>query len=353
MARCRALTFSALLLLGAVSIAGAAVGGTSNPDISAIGQLVANRTDDASSDHCGSTVLSLGETELVLDSYLNPYARGFFVFSIGDDGLETEEAYITIFKGLPGGVALKGGKYRLGFGKLNPAHPHTYPFIEPPRVIAAMLPGEDGFNDVAAEVSVLLPTPGSWASILSADAIGGSTFHPDETASKPGWVARWSNSFLAAGDTPVEIGVSAAGGTTDVQRAMRTFVVGADAKTKLALASQTQLILQAEYLVNDGRVLADSSSGRAVTETRRGFYAFADMRYRQRYEAGVIYDRFEPRGGGAEEEAIKCFLGYSLLEETTVFRLAYEAYMPGGASTVQTITLQALFSMGPHKAHQF
>ena len=61
MARCRALAFSTLLLLGAVSIAGAAVGGTSNPDISAIGQLVANRTDDASSDHCGSTVLGPGD----------------------------------------------------------------------------------------------------------------------------------------------------------------------------------------------------------------------------------------------------------------------------------------------------
>jgi hypothetical protein len=137
--------------------------GVTNPDISVIGQIISQKNDNAASENANTATLHLGETELVCDAWLNPYARGFFVFAIGTDGLATEEAYIAIIKGLPGTLNLKGGQYRVGFGKLNPVHPHAYPFIEAPRVLSAMLPGgEDGFNDVGAQASVLLPSAGSW-----------------------------------------------------------------------------------------------------------------------------------------------------------------------------------------------
>ena len=124
--------------------------GVVNPDISVIGQLIYKYHDEKGVEGARKPSLDLGETELVFDSYLNPYAKGTFVFSVGNEGLGTEEAYIDVIKGLPDGLALRGGKYRLGFGKLNPVHPHVYPFIEAPRVMAAMLPGEDGLNDVGA-----------------------------------------------------------------------------------------------------------------------------------------------------------------------------------------------------------
>jgi hypothetical protein len=48
------------------------------------------------------------------------------------------------------------------------------------------------------------------------------------------------------------------------------------------------------------------------------------------------------------------------MEETTAFRLDYRRIQPGrGASAtsdpdaIQQLTLRAIFSMGPHKAHQF
>ena len=46
----------------------------------------------------------MGETEIQCDTYLNPYAKGVFVFSIdtssGASVFSVEEAYMTIFKGL-------------------------------------------------------------------------------------------------------------------------------------------------------------------------------------------------------------------------------------------------------------
>jgi hypothetical protein len=53
------------------------------------------------------------------------------------------------------------------------------------------------------------------------------------------------------------------------------------------------------------------------------------------------------------DSAVKYFVGYSLLEETTLFRLAYEQFMPEGSDVVNTVTFQVVFSIGPHKAHQF
>src|SRR3989339_44775 len=109
--------------------------GITNPDISVIGQLISKYHDDKTAQDAHRPTLDLGETELVFDSNLNPYAKGFIVFTVGDgEGLKTEEAYMDVLKGLPDGLALRGGKYRIGFGKLNPVHPHTYPFIDTPRV---------------------------------------------------------------------------------------------------------------------------------------------------------------------------------------------------------------------------
>jgi len=55
------------------------------------------------------------------------------------------------------------------------------------------------------------------------------------------------------------------------------------------------------------------------------------------------------------------FAGLSLMEETTAFRLDWKRLersgpLPPGvtsADPVQQLTLRVIFSMGPHKAHQF
>ena len=47
------------------------------------------------------------------------------------------------------------------------------------------------------------------------------------------------------------------------------------------------------------------------------------------------------------------------MEETTAFRIGWERLMPGAAAgdetpdAVNTFTLRVVWSMGPHKAHQF
>lgn len=326
--------------------------GVVNPDISAIGQVMYKWHDDSSASGAHRPTLDLGEAELVFDGYLNPYAKGAFVFTAGEDGAAVEEAYVDVIKGLPDGLALRGGKYRVGFGKLNPLHPHAYPFIEAPRVMAAMLPGEDGFNDVGTRASYLLPLP--WASELSADFLNGKSFHPDETDPAAGWAARWSNSLLLGDVAPLDIGLSAAGGANNVQWGRHTAVYGADVKTKLPLPGQRALTLQGEYFYNDSTVVVDTTTGSSARDGRRGFYAFADLKLSQRWNAGLIYDQYNPRENPSfTNNAVKAFAGFSLLEETTLLRLTAERFKPENSPAVHTVMLQVLFSIGPHKAHQF
>ncbi|MFA6435458.1 MAG: hypothetical protein WCW52_12270 [Elusimicrobiales bacterium] len=344
-----------LLFLFSLIIPDGLCAGVINPDISVIGQLIFKYHDDKTVQDAYRPTLDLGETELVFDSYLNPYAKGFFVFTVGnDEGLRTEEAYIDVLKGLPDGLALRGGKYRLGFGKLNPVHPHAYPFIDAPRVMSSMLPGEDGFNDVGAHASYLLPTFGSWASDISADFLKGASFHPDEPESRAGWVSRWGNSVLLNDTVPLDIGVSATQGANNVQWKAKTGVYGADIKTKISFSSLTSLTLQGEYLYNNSEVVIDTTTGDSNRIRRQGFYAFADLKFWQRYNAGIIYDQYQPiEDKSLINRAIKGFIGFSLLEETTLLRLSYEHFKPENSPAVHTAMFQVLFSMGPHKAHKF
>ncbi len=343
-----ALILSSMALLCAAPLRA----GVANPDISVIGQLLYKYHDDRTAEGARRPTLDLGETELVFDASLNPYAKGTFVFTAGEDGAGVEEAYLDVIKGLPDGLALRGGKYRQGFGKLNPVHPHAYPFIEAPRVLAAMLPGEDGFNDVGTRVSYFLPV--GWASELSADFLKGGAFHPDETKPAAGGAAHWNNSLVLGETVPLDIGFSAAQGKNSVQWGKRTAVYGADIKTKIPLTNFTNLTLQGEYFYNHSDVVVDTTTGVSRRMGRQGFYAFADLKFAQRWNAGVIYDQYASAGNEHRtDRAVKVFAGFSLLEETTLLRLSAEHFKPENSPAVRTMMLQVLFSMGPHKAHQF
>lgn len=326
-----------------------------NPDISVIGQFYSKYTNDTQDVNHDKTTMNMGETELVCESNLNPYAKGTFVFSISnDEGFQTEEAYITIFNGLPDGLALKAGKYRIGFGKLNPEHPHAYPFMEAPRVMSAMLPGEESFNDTAAQASYMLPFTDKVASVVSFDVLNGSSFHPEEDKYSSAWVARWSNSFLIKDITPFEIGFSFTQGVNNVEWDKKTTVFGADAKTKLKLSKTSTLTLQGEYFYNDSDILVSESTGESINSKRSGFYTFANFAFLQRWNAGIIYDQYQnPEDKELTDRTAKVFAGYSLLEETTVLRLAYEKFTPQDGEISDTVSFQLVFMMGPHKAHKF
>jgi len=333
-------------------------GGVTNPDISAIGQVIGKYTDDSSSGLAKKPTLELGEVELMLDAALNPYVNGAFVFSLSQESFEIEEAYASVIRGLPWNIGLKAGKYRLGFGRLNLAHPHAYPFISTPRVmdpsIAKLLPGSESFNDIAVQASSLIPVGDNYSLLISGDVLQGNSFHPDTVLNTAdfGWLARIDNSFLVADNVPTSIGFSFTRGTSNPAKNTKDFVVGTDVKTKLTLSPTIVMAVQGEYIYK----FADKADSLQVisSDHRGGFYGFVDAHFQNHYNAGILYEQYQsPVNAGNIDRGIKPFIGFNLLEESTILRFAYEYFMPHQGAATNSVELQFLYSMGPHKAHLF
>lgn len=373
---------AAVALLAAVALVPAASAGVVNPDVSLIGQPTARWTDDPFSPGRRRWVLDAGETELMLDAPLNPYARGAAVFSFAGNGVSVEEAYFLLERGLPAGLALKGGRYRAGFGKLNPSHPHAWPFADRPRVLAAYLPGAESFAETGVQLSEQVALPHDVALTLAGDWLQGDSFRvmrdttalaagdPLRTAAgdradepRPAALGR-ASAFVPIGDrSGLELGTSWTQGTNNVAAATRTTVWGADAKLKYWTGASAYVLAQAEYLALD-RENASWDAARAAYASASarpgGGYAFVDWNFDARHDAGAWAERYQdPGAGGAAASGFGVFAGLALMEETTSFRIGWDRHAPAhtagapASGAVQTITLRVLYSMGPHKAHQF
>jgi hypothetical protein len=372
-------------LIAVAALAPSARAGVVNPDISLIGQPFVRWTDAAGDPARKRFVLDPGETELAIDAPLNPYARGAAVFSFADGAVDVEEAYFQMLRGLPAGLALKGGKYRAGFGKLNPAHPHAYPFADRPHVLAAFLPGAEAFNETGLQLSEQLALPHDIALTASADWLQGDSFRRDRDTTgsaandpqrgaaagtgdralepRAAGLGRLS-AFVPIGDrSGLELGSSYTQGTNNVAAATRTAVFGTDAKLKYWTGANSYLLIQTEFLALNredagwNAIAADYAKSKINTT---GGYAFLDWNFSPRYDAGVSFETYQdPAAGDATASAFGAFAGLALMEETTSFRLGWERFAPAHATgtpapdAVNTVTVRVLYSMGPHKAHQF
>ncbi len=358
-----------LALAAAVAIAGVV-----NPDISVIGQPFITFTNDPAAADRKRPRIDIGETEIVFDAPLNPYAHGNFTMSLGTGGLELEEGYFTLVRGLPAGLALKGGQYRTAFGHLNPTHPHALPFAERFGVLAAYLPGDEALIERGVSLSRRVPVAGDFSLDVSADWLQGDTFRiarlpsgdagdplalgGDDAAgeSRPAYNGRVSGFALAGDQSGIEFGVSATGGTNNVAAGARTRVFGVDAKAKLWTSPRACLVLQGEALHLDRDVAAwDPATGYETSVvTPTGGYIFADFNWATRYDAGASYEAFQrPTLGEERDQSIGAYAGLALLEESTVFRGEWRRTVPDGGDSFDTYTLRVIYSMGPHKAHQF
>ncbi len=329
--------------------------GVSNPDLRAIGQAFGTYTDNTLAEAHKKFALTLGETEIDLNAALNPYFIGAFVLAIdGDGGIEMEEAYASMLRGLPLNLAIKVGKYRLNFGKLNQVHPHAYPFIRTPRVlapeVARLLPGVESFNDIAAEISSLIPVFGNWATTPSADFLEGRSFHPDEAAIAHGWLSHISNTF-STGHALFDIGVSITQGINNVETNSKTTVLGFDAKMEIIASSVNTLTIGSELLYKNANIT--DTAGQISGDKRYGFYAYINNQFYSRFNAGLLYEQYENQDKhNSTDRSVKPFAGIAIFEESTVLRASYEYFISGDNLKTSTVEVQLLFSMGPHKEHQ-
>ncbi len=363
------------LAAAALAAPGPARAQNANPDISLIGDMRAfvTRQKDSDDPKNGKLQLNLESVEFALGGYLNPYVRGDVFAAYTDaEGFTIEEAFATVLRGLPAGLQVRAGRFRTDFGKLNLLHPHAYSFLDTPLAHRLYL-GEEGMMDTGVNVNAAFPvgnlvvTPsvnllkGDFAKHVLDTPDGETAIDRDPTLQTKLATSERLSVFVPTGDyAGFEAGVNALQGALDSaphpERTVR--LIGADLKYRWAPDKYRSLTVQGEWIRSTREVpLAGEFDVAPLGKvTASGFYAFADYRFKGRWNAGAIVERAgSPVDASLTYRRAGAFVGFAVMEETTLFRLLVRRTDSNAVDDrpVNEAVLQMIFSLGPHKAHWF
>lgn len=348
-------------------------------DVSIIGDSLANVTWPEKSIDTGragspfaenefADRISLREVEFGLQGVLDPYARADFFFSSEDGGAPTiEEGYITWLY-LPFGLQAKAGIFRTNFGKMNRTHRPEIAQMDYPRPIKNFL-GEEGQSEPGISISKMLPNPWDIYSELI-----GEILTPSEDGAKGRdqiYLAHLKNFFAVTDSSSIELGlsfqtrdISDTDDATVTKRNFRQTMEGIDLTFKWRPPGRRlykSFTWQTEFFASQRE--AGSFDDNGITEDVKdinslGFYTFGEYQLTRRLFAGVRFDYSQfPTNDKDSEWAITPYLTF-WQSEFTRLRLEY-SHSERNSVTMpveegdNSLTLQATFSLGSHRPHQF
>jgi hypothetical protein len=371
-----------------------------NPDISLIGTFNTTTNLTPGLPEKGKINFEMPEMELFVDGYLNPYAKAAGNISYEGGEFSVEELYADIVRGLPLDTQIKAGKYLVGFGQLNIVHPHAWSFVGRP-LFHQVYFSHDGFNDIGFNFSFILPTSSFYSNldlgIFKGDAIGGSEITDPTQESivnhrgrSPIFVGRLGTFFSISDYSNLGVGLNGSygvhakmdidpmGDTTAalMNKSLTYTYIGLDFKYKYRPDDYTVLTIQGESILNhrdvmrDGNIGSNSPIQNIQSINTYGAFLYIDYLFDKMYSFGAKYDYTngivddEPAYNTLSNDdqnstqGLTAWFGFYPIEHTLAFRLNVEHlfyhYDDGTSRDSSTlITLQMMFSLGPHKAHPF
>lgn len=342
-----------------------------NPDLSVIGDMryAYRNTAYQNLENAAATAFTFEELEVGINGYLNPYARAdFFIAMHGITGpVELEEGYASIVRGIP--VTLRAGKYFVDFGKLNAEHLHLYSWIQFPQWILNNFNGEENGSALGFQVKRLQGV-GDTALTLSINGFSSAVMFDRETQEAPeeskhgaeeptrvGWSGRLSMFRELTQFQWMEIGVSGMWGVPNVERGLEARLANIDATYKWQPSVYKGVKWRAEgvWTRRDVGVLLPDSSETVERVDSYGAFSSLEIRFRQRWDFGGYYDYAQNVFiDDIDSKAFGLWFGFNMVEETirmsVVWRNESGYFIDGDANK---ITLQVLWSLGPHKPHIF
>lgn len=327
-----------------------------NPDISVIGNFL-GKTGQANPYEFGPDdtrpPLSLDESEMALQAFVDPYAKANFFLSLTHEGIEVEEGYAQ-FVTLPYGLTAKVGKIKSMFGKDNTWHTHVRPWADQPLVIHNFF-GDEGLADEGISVSKAFSNPwnvflegtgevfsGNVGSVFQRRSINDLFYNAHLKAFRD--ITESSN---------LEVGTSFARGTLPDGRGGHNQFAGID------VTYRWRPLMQGLYRSFIGRMEAIVNDRGDSAHRLMGFYASADRQLAQRWYTGLRID--------ASDRAVQGPL--SVLRVTDRGAAATITFWPSEFSqirgqlrrirygdarrTVNEFLMQLQFAIGAHGAHTF
>lgn len=326
-----------------------------NPDIGMIGNFVTVAGRSLGTESVAPLpFMSLQESELSVQSVVDPFARADFFLAIGEEGIEVEEGFVT-FPSLPGGLLVKAGRMRANFGRLNAFHNHSLPWIDRPLVMFNLLGGETddpdtGLKDAGISVGRLIPAGGLFLE-ATAELFRGDSGRLFQAGGR-GDVAV-TGRLRGYGDVTesanVEAGVSFARGHNDSGPGFVTRLLGADLTFRWrplqraiyrSFAARTELVWS--------RREQSSVAQRAV-----GGFVSGDVQFARRWLAGGRVDWSDRASAARLRDSGASVVLTFRPSEFNQLRAQYRRSRFAEVGDTSELLFQALFTIGAHGAHPF
>jgi hypothetical protein len=332
-----------------------------NPDISVIGDFIGaagGNTAPALATLQPFPSLQMHESELGLQAIIDPYARGDFFISFGEEGVNLEEGFIT-FTALPGNFVAKVGKMRAAFGKVNMMHNHVLPWIDRPIVSTNLVGGEDGIDDAGVSVEHILPAPKGLFLDLTGQVFrgdSGDVFHAS-TRSDVSTVDHLRAYKDITESTNLDIGFSYSrghsadrvGSIIPLTGDFITNLYGVDATVRwkpLRRSIYHSFVARSEFIWSQRQQLP--SAQRAF-----GFYTSAEYQLGRRWFLGGRYDRSDrAQFANLTDKGGSVVLTYWPSEFSQI-RGQYRFTKYAENIDANELLMQVIFSLGAHGAHPF
>ncbi len=327
--------------------------------------------------------LSLAETELTMSANVDDKFTAMLnvplVIEDGETAVEIEEAWVETL-GLPGGLALRMGRFFSGIGYLNDRHFHSWDFADQPLPYQAFLGNQ--FLDDGLRLRWLAPT--DFYLEISGEVLRGDRY-PAGGAANSG-VGATTLSATTGGDIGFshswQFGLSWLGadaeerasgsedepllfsGDSDLYIADFTWKWAPDGNSR-----QRNFTFQAEYLWRDeaGAYTLPDGNGGPWNSDQDGWYAQAVFQPFPRWRFGARIDQLSGDDPGAAWIGTPLYPSgsdprrYSLMVDWSNsefsrlrFQYTYDSAVDSADSgTDNQFGLQYIFSIGAHGAHTF
>jgi hypothetical protein len=322
-----------------------------NPDMSMIGDFIAGVGHNPISP---TPSLQMHESELGVQAIIDPYARGDFFLSFGEEGVNLEEGYITL-TALPAGFVAKVGKFRGAFGKVNTLHNHVLPWVDRPLVNNNLVGGEDGLDDAGISVQRILPAPKG----IFLEATG-QVFRGDSGDQQhPLFQATTKDDVSALGhlrafkditeSTNLDLGASYSQGHNSAGANFLTRLYGIDATVRwkpLRRSIYHSFVGRGEFIWSQRQQLP-------FEQRAFGFYTSGDYQLGRRWFVGGRFDRSgEAENASLIDKGVSAVLTYWPSEFSQI-RGQYRFTRYPGNIDAHELFMQVQFSLGAHGAHPF
>jgi hypothetical protein len=328
-----------------------------NPDVSVIGDFVGAVGGNSAPSLASLQPfpsLQMHESELGLQAIIDPYARGDFFISFGEEGVNLEEGYIT-FTALPAGFVAKVGKMRSVFGKVNLMHNHVLPWVDRPLVSTNLVGGEDGIDDAGVSIERILPAPKGIFLEATGQLFRGDSadvFHAQQR-SDVSTVEHLRSYKDITESTNLDIGLSYARGHNDSGLTLPgdfiTQLYGVDATVRwkpLRRSIYHSFVGRSEFIWSQRQELPREQ--RAF-----GFYTSGDYQFARRWFAGGRFDWSErSRFDNLADKGGAATLTYWPSEFSQI-RGEYRFTKYAENRDSNELLMQLIFSLGAHGAHPF